>query len=127
MKIAFAPDFFIFPKKMELEYEKIMEDIICLEASLIHLKRHRQEKKRYYEMTDKKIEDEMAQLQKEIKQKQWQIGEPVTDKDVDDWIEEENEKEHQRLKQLTLDERRKEYYNNKKMLQKAEQKNWNCS
>ena len=77
--------------------------------------------------TDKKIEDEMAQLQKEIKQKQWQIGEPVTDKDVDDWIEEENEKEHQRLKQLTLDERRKEYYNNKKMLQKAEQKNWNCS
>ena len=78
-------------------------------------------------MTDKKIEDEMAQLQKEIKQKQWQIGEPVTDKDVDDWIEEENEKEHQRLKQLTLDERRKEYYNNKKMLQKAEQKNWNSS
>ena len=112
---------------MELEYEKIMEDIICLEASLIHLKRHRQEKKRYYEMEDKKIKDEMAQLQKEIKQNQWQIGEPVTDKDVDDWIEEENEKEHQRLKQLTRDERMKEYDNNKKMLQKAEKKNWNCS
>ena len=112
---------------MELEYEKIMDDIICLEASLIYLKRHRQEKKSYYEREDKKIKDEMAQLQKEIKQKQWQIGEPVTDKDVDDWIEEENEKEHQRLKQLTLDERRKEYDNNKKMLHKAEQKKWNCS
>ena len=78
-------------------------------------------------MEDKKIKDEMAQLQKEIKQNQWQIGEPVTDKDVDDWIEEENEKEHQRLKQLTRDERMKEYDNNKKMLQKAEKKNWNCS
>ena len=127
MKTEFAPDFFIFPKKMDSEYEKIMEDIICLEASLINLKRHRQERKKYYEMEDKKCKNEMAQLQKEIKQKQWQIGEPVTDKDVDDWIEEENEKEHQRLKQLTLDERMKEYYNNKKMLQKAEQRNWNCS
>ena len=127
MKTEFAPDFFISPKKMDSKYEKIMEDIICLEASLINLKRHRQEKKKYYQMEDKKYEDEMAELKKEIKQKQWQMGAPVTDKEVDDWIEEENEKEHQRLEQLTLDERMKEYYNNKTMLQKAEQRNWNCS
>ena len=124
---SFCPRFFIFPNKMDSEYEKIMEDIICLEASLINLKRHRQKRKEYYEMEDKKYEDEKAQLKKEIKQKQWQIGAPVTDKEVDDWIEEENEKEHQRLEQLTLEERMKEYYNNKTMLQKAEQRNWNCS
>ena len=105
---------------MDSEYQKIMDDIICLEASLINLKRHRQKRKEYYEMEDKKYEDEKAQLKKAIKKKQRQIGAPVTDKEVDDWIEEENEKEHQRLEQLALEEGMKEY--EKTMLQEAEQR-----
>ena len=93
---------------MELEDKKIREDIICLQASLIHLKRHRQKRKRYYEMEDKKIKDEMAQLQKEIKQKQGQIdcieleeiyidGKPLTDLVLDRRMEEDFEKELEEL------------------------------
>ena len=102
---------------MDSEYEKIRDDIICLEAFLINLKRHRQEKKEYYEMEDKKYEDEKAQIKKAIKKKQRQIGAPVTDKEVDDWIEEENEKEHQRLEQFALEDAKRQ--DEKKMMQKA--------
>ena len=97
-----------------------MDDITCLEAALINLKRARQREKERHEKENKKYDDEKARLKKIIKETQRQIsGAPITDKEVDDWIEEENEKEHQRLEQLTLEERMKEY--EKTMLQEAEQ------
>ena len=99
---------FFFPKKMELEDKKIREDIICLQASLIHLKRDRQNKKRCYERGDKEVLKQMAQLQNEIKQKQGQINcieleeiyideKPLTDLVLDRRMEEDFEKELEEL------------------------------
>ena len=100
---------------MELEDKKIREDIICLQASLIHLKRDRQNKKRCYERGDKEVLKQMAQLQNEIKQKQGQIesatdciekltleeiyidGKPLTDLVLDRRMEEDFEKELEEL------------------------------
>ena len=92
---------------MELE-DKKREDIICLQASLIHLKRDRQNKKRCYERGDKEVLKQMAQLQNEIKQKQGQIdyieleeiyidGKPLTDLVLDRRMEEDFEKELEEL------------------------------
>ena len=113
-KMNFPQIFFFSPKKMELE-DKKREDIICLQASLIHLKRDRQNKKRCYERGDKEVLKQMAQLQNEIKQKQGQIesatdciekltleeiyidGKPLTDLVLDRRMEEDFEKELEEL------------------------------
>ena len=51
----------------------------------------------------------------------------MTDMAVDRWIEEENEKEIERLEKLTPAERKKENVKNAKLLQEAEKNNWYCS
>ena len=110
---------------MELE-DKKREDIICLQASLIHLKRDRQNKKRCYERGDKEVLKQMAQLQNEIKQKQGQIepatacieklaleeiyidGKPLTDLMLDRRMEEDFEKELEELEKLEEEKQKKE-------------------
>ena len=110
---------------MELE-DKKREDIICLQASLIHLKRDRQNKKRCYERGDKEVLKQMAQLQNEIKQKQGQIesatdciekltleeiyidGKPLTDLVLDRRMEEDFEKELEELEKLEEEKQEKE-------------------
>ena len=110
---------------MELE-DKKREDIICLQASLIHLKRDRQNKKRCYERGDKEVLKQMAQLQNKIKQKQGQIGsatdcivkltpreiyidgKPLTDLEFDRRMEEDFEKELEELEKLEEEKQEKE-------------------
>ena len=110
---------------MELE-DKKREDIICLQASLIHLKRDRQNKKRCYERGDKEILKQMAELQNKIKQKQGQIepvtasieklaleeiyidGKPLTDLMLDRRMEEDFEKELEKLEKLEKERQKKE-------------------
>ena len=53
--------------------------------------------------------------------------EPMTDIAVDRWIEEENEKEMERLERLAPWQRWKEDVENAKLLQEAEKNNWYCS
>ena len=53
--------------------------------------------------------------------------EPMTDIEVDRWIEEENEKEIERRKKLTCAERFWEDVERRKQLQEAEKNNWYCS
>ena len=111
---------------MELEDKKIREDIICLQASLIHIKRDRQNKKRCYERGDKEILKQMTQLQNEIKQKQRQIepttvciekltpreiyidGKPLTDLELECQMEEDFEKELEELEKLEKERQEKE-------------------
>ena len=100
---------------MELE-DKKRNDIICLQASLIYLKRDRQNKKRCYERGDKEILKQMAQLQDEIKQKQRQIdcmeiyidGKPLTDLELERRMEEDFEKELEELEKLEEEKQEKE-------------------
>ena len=50
--------------------------------------------------------------------------EPMTDIQVDRWIEEENEKEIERLEKLTPAERMKEHLDRIEILREAEKNNW---
>ena len=105
---------------MQLEDKKIREDIICLQASLIHLKRHRQEKKRYHDELDKQALKKIVEKQNEIKQKQRQFelatealeeiyidGKPLTDLILDRQMEEDFEKE---LEELEKRERKRQKF-----------------
>ena len=108
-----------------------MEEIICCEASLIRLKTNKL-------WADKEYEREKANLEKSIKNKQHDIAilkqtgcvgqshEGQTT-DVDNWIEEEVEKEHKRWKNLTPEEKMKEHNDRIEMLREAEKNNWYCS
>ena len=120
---------------MDSEYQKkieiLMEDIICCEASLISLKH---EKLR----ADKQYEREKANLETAIKNNQHRMailkqtgcaGQSPENQttDVDNWIEEEVEKEHKRWKNLTPEEKMKEHKERIDMLREAEKQRWNCS
>ena len=52
---------------------------------------------------------------------------PMTDIEVDNWIEEQNEKEIERLEKLTPEERMKEQLDRIEFLRKAEKQKWHCS
>ena len=104
-----------------------MEEIILFEGSLIKLKN---EKLR----ADREFEYEKANLEKCIKSSQRRMEilkqtgcDQITDIALDNWIEEEVEKEHKRWKNLTLQEKMKEHYERIDMLRKAEKNHWNCS
>ena len=117
---------------MDPEYKKeieiLMEDIICFEASLIKLKNTHQLENRRYEKEKAHLNKAIKNMQHRIKiLKQKGCAGPITDKEVDDWIEEEVEKEHKRWKNLTPQEKMKEHYDKMTMLQEAEQRNWYCS
>ena len=45
---------------------------------------------------------------------------------IDTWIEEQNEKEIERLEKLTPEERMKEHWDRIEFLREAEKNNWNC-
>ena len=154
MKIEFAPDFFFFPKKMELEDQKqiqsLLKRIICWEARLIEANNDYKHSKANFEtsikhdyreiailkrkallkqqglkwshadlhLCEKESEKELQRwknlapgekikehkermgLQKDVppqKEEEDEDWEPMTDIQVDRWIEEENEKEMERL------------------------------
>ena len=50
----------------------------------------------------------------------------IVDLMVDTWIEEQNEKEIERLEKLTPEERMKEHLDRIEILREAEKNNWNC-
>ena len=128
MKIEFAPDFFIFPKKMELEDQKKiemeLENIILTEARLIN-------KKNIKIHQDEKYEYEKKQLEADIKKKYYYIA-SVKRKAIlrqkglewspadDTLCEEESEKEFQRWKNLAPGEKIKEHRERISMLQNDE-------
>ena len=116
---------------MESEYQKqmeiAMEEIIVMEASIITLK----DKKR---QADREFEKEKARLEKIIKGRQHDIAileqtgcDQITDIALDNWIEEEVEKEHKRWKNLTPQEKMKEHKERIDMLREAEKQRWYCS
>ena len=84
-------------------------------------------------MDDEKYEREKAELEKSIKNHQHRIailkqgGCPGQSTDIDNWIEEEVEKEYQRWRNLTPAEKMKEHKERIDMLREAEKNNWNCS
>ena len=45
---------------------------------------------------------------------------------VDSWVEQQNEKEIERLEKLSPEERMKEHLDRIETLRKAEKNNWNC-
>ena len=45
---------------------------------------------------------------------------------IDTWIEEQNEKEIERLEKLTPEERMKEHLDRIEMLREAEKQEWHC-
>ena len=117
MKIAFAPDFFIFPKKMELEdrkkIEMFLEAIICSEASLIAAKNTKLR-------ADEQYEYEKDQFEKSIKGNYYNIAsvkrQAILRQKGLDWspadhtlCEEESEKEFQRWKNFTPEEKIREH------------------
>ena len=118
---------------MDSEYKKkieiLMEDIICCEASLIRIKNNKL-------AADKEYEREKAYLETIIKNQQHDIkilkqtgceGQSHENQttDVDNWIEEEVEKEHKRWKNLTPQEKMKEHNERIEMLREAEKQQWN--
>ena len=184
-KHLFAPDFFCL-KKMKLESQKqieIRENIICLEAALIRIKKAKLEADEEYErhkaqleesikncyhniaimklkailkqkgwewnpaladhLDEKEIEKEFQRwknlapeekikknkeridmLQKDVpSQKEDEDWEPMTDIEVDRWIEEENEKEMERLEKLEAQEKMNEKLMLMEALREAEKNN----
>ena len=117
---------------MDPEYqekiEMLLEDIICFEASLIRLKNKKLQADKQYKAKKAHLEQVIKNMQRDIKILEKKgCARPITDKEVDDWIEEEVEKEHKRWEKLTLQERMKEHHERMDMLQTAEKNNWNCS
>ena len=103
-----------------------MEDIICSEASLISLKHNKLAAEKYYEDDKAYLENIIKNIQRELTiLKQTGCANQTTD--VDNWIEEEVEEEHKRWKNLTPQEKMKEYHERIDMLRKAERNHWNCS
>ena len=121
-----------------------MESIIVLEARLIDLKRKQQafdreikrdmnhiqdilkEEKNNWDCKLKSQKDFSSPSKMDLKdlEKQNQI---MTDIEVDNWIEEENEKEIERLEKLAPEERMKEHLGILSILREAEKNNWYCS
>ena len=104
-----------------------MEEIILFEGSFIKLKN---EKLR----ADREFEYEKANLEKCIKSSQRRMEilkqtgcDQITDIALDNWIEEEVEKEHKRWKKLTPEQKMKEHNDRIEMLREAEKNNWYCS
>ena len=117
---------------MDPEYqekiEMLLEDIICLEASLIQLKHTKLQADKEYEVEKAHLEKCIKNIQRRMEiLKQTGCAGPITDKEVDDWIEEEVEKEHKRWEKLTLQEKMKEHHDRIDMLRTAEKNHWNCS
>ena len=108
---------------MELEYQKkieiLLEDIICVEARLIGLKNTKLH-------ADEEYERQKADLEKTIKNHQRDLailkqrGCAWQPADIDNWFEEEIEKEYKRWKNLTPEEKMKEHKERIGMLRKAE-------
>ena len=91
--------FFSFPKKMELEDQKTIEmleeNIICLKAAIIKAKRIKQQAVERYEMDKDSFEKDIQESLRRIEnlKKNDEDWEPMTDIQVDRWIEEEIEKD----------------------------------
>ena len=121
--------------KNQENFLKTMENIIVLEARLIDLKRKKQ-------TFDREIKTSMNDIRAMIKEEKnnWacKLESPIkmedfekqnqimTNIDVDNWFEEENEKEIERLENLTPEERRRERLGRIANLREAEKNNWNC-
>ena len=93
----FCPDFF-FPKKMELEKQKqikmLEEGIICLKAAIIREKKIKQAAEERYKNEKDRLEQNIQQFQLKIANlKNDEDWEPMTDIQVDRWIEAELEKD----------------------------------
>ena len=116
---------------MDPEYKKKietrMEDIICFEASLIQLKNKKLLAEEKYEREKAYLEECIKDMQRDIEiLKQTGCKWQVTDKEVDDWIEEEVEKECIRWENLSPEEKMKEHRDRMKILHEAEKNNWYC-
>ena len=122
MKIAFAPDFFLFPKKMELEdREKIesrLNSIIRWEGRLIQAQNDYMCSKNTFEYKIKQDYREIALLKQRalLKQQGLEWSCPADDIKCD----EESEKELQRWKNFTPGEKIKEHREKIGMLQESE-------
>ena len=106
-----------------------MEEIIVLEASLIKLKNEKLAADREFEYQKAQLEhciNAPKRMIKILKQTGCE-NQIITDIAVDNWIEEENEKEIKRLKNLTPEERMKENFDRIEFLREAEKNNWYCS
>ena len=116
---------------MDPEYKKkietLMEDIICFEASLIQLKHTKLQAEEEYEREKAYLEECIKNSQRRIEiLKQTGCVRSITDKEVDDWIEEEVEKECTKWKNLSPKEKMKEHHDRMKILHEAEKNNWYC-
>ena len=113
---------------MDSEYqekiEMLLEDIICFEASLIQLKHTKLQAEEEYKRKKAYLEECIKNSQRRIEiLKQTGCVRSITDKEVDDWIEEEVEKECTKWKNLSPEEKIREHRERIGMLQKEEE-NW---
>ena len=103
--------------------EKTLENLILHDAQLIKLKRDK-------ETSDKKYNDEKAWIEKNIKNELdwgWKLRRKLTGIPPGDVIEEQLEKEIQKLEKLTPEERMRKHLKKIEVLREAEKNNWNCS
>ena len=124
----FPSDFFLFSNKMNSENQKTLleetlENLILLDAELIKLKRDK-------ETSDKKYNEERAWIEKNINNELdwgWKLRRKLTGIPPDSVIEEQLEKEIQKLEKLTPEERMRKHLKRIKFLREAEKNNWYCS
>ena len=105
-------------KQQGLEWSCPADDILCDEESEKELQRWKNL------VPGDKIREHRERIGMLQNDEDW---EPMTDIQVDRWIEGENEKEIERLEKLTPAERKKKNLKNAKLLQEAEKNNWYCS
>ena len=116
---------------MDSEYqekiEMLLEDIICFEASLIQLKNKKLQADKQYKAEKARLEQVIKNMQRDIKiLEKTGCARSITDKEVDDWIEEEVEKECTKWENLSPEEKMKEHHGRMKILHEAEKNNWYC-
>ena len=103
--------------------EETLENVILHDAQLINLKRNK-------ETSDKKYNDEKASIEEHINDELnwgWKLRRKLTGIPPDSVIEEQLEKEIQKLEKLTPEERMRKHLKRMTFLREAEKNNWNCS
>ena len=113
--------------EVQKQIEMLEENIICLKAAIIREKRNKQKADEIYQNEKPRLEQNIQELQLEIEnlKKNDEDWEPMTDIQVDRRIEEEVEKEMERLEKLD-EERRKNHQDRIEFLRETLKNNGWC-